>query len=397
MAESACRSGWTVYAADLFCDLDLQAVAQLAMAVAFTADGARAGYPWSLLAASAAFPPDAVWCYTGAIENHPELIDAISRVRPLAGNRGDALRRLRDPVAVAASAGAAGLSFPATHFSPDGVPLDGTWIVKPLAGAGGRGIRRWTPAVASTGGIEHVAMPRPPAIWQRFMPGMPVSAAYCFSRRSSQLLGVSRQLLGEPWCHADPFAWCGAVTLRAAEDLPQFDHLRADLVRLGNVLAERMGPIGLVGVDLVVTADGHVEVIEINPRPTASMELYERSGSGSIAGMHLAACGYGTGSEGPFAHAPRQSASTWAKAVLFTAEQATVSRPLIDALYRESDSWTQADGGWPALADIPRPGQTIPAGAPVVTIFAASRSADDATALLRERVGRIDALLSARR
>jgi predicted ATP-grasp superfamily ATP-dependent carboligase len=69
---------------------------------------------------------------------------------------------------------------------------------------------------------------------------------------------------------------------------------------------------------------------------------------------------------------------------------------LIDALYRESDSWTQADGGWPALADIPRPGQTIPAGAPVVTIFAVSRSADDATALLRERVGRIDAQLSAR-
>jgi hypothetical protein len=107
------------------------------------------GYPWGLLAAAEGFPLSTAWCYTGAVENHPDLIDAIARVHPLAGNPGDVVRRLRDPVHLAAAARAAGLSFPKTISSPDRIPLDGTWLVKPLASAGGRGIRRWTPAVAA--------------------------------------------------------------------------------------------------------------------------------------------------------------------------------------------------------------------------------------------------------
>ena len=396
LATSAARAGWNVYAADLFCDLDLQAVAQAAMTVAHKNDGDALGYPWNLLAAATEFPPDAVWCYTGAIENHPELVDAIARVRPLAGNTAECIRRLRDPAAVATAAVAAGLAFPETRPSPDDVPLDGTWLVKPLAGAGGRGIRRWTPAAAAESGGGHVAMPHPISIWQRFVSGTPLSAAYCFSRRRSQFLGASRQLIGEPWCHASQFAWCGAVTLHTLAGLPKGKHLGAALERLGSVLAERFHPVGLVGVDLVVDADGHLTVIEINPRPTASMELFERSGAGSIADSHLAACGCAPECDNPPEPLPRQPASTWAKAVLFAAEPTVVSRPLIEALARESDPWTQADGGWPALADIPQPGQTVPVGAPVITIFAVSHSAADAIALLRDRVARVDALLSSR-
>ena len=63
----------------------------------------------------------------------------------------------------------------------------------------------------------------------------------------------------------------------------------------------------------------------------------------------------------------------------------------------EAKAWTEADGGWPALADIPRPGQTLPAGGPAVTLFAAGRTADDAIAELRGRVARVDALLAATR
>ncbi|MFM7160166.1 MAG: DUF1553 domain-containing protein, partial [Planctomycetaceae bacterium] len=37
----------------------------------------------------------------------------------------------------------AGLSFPETRLSPRGVPVDGTFLVKPLASAGGRWIRPW--------------------------------------------------------------------------------------------------------------------------------------------------------------------------------------------------------------------------------------------------------------
>jgi predicted ATP-grasp superfamily ATP-dependent carboligase len=81
--------------------------------------------------------------------------------------------------------------------------------------------------------------------------------------------------------------------------------------------------------------------------------------------------------------------------VLFAAQPTPVSQSLLDALSRETTPWTQADGDWPALADIPRPGQIIAAGAPVVTIFAVTPTAEDALATLRDRVARIDALLTA--
>ncbi len=397
LTESAIRAGWAVHAADLFCDLDLQAIATTAVPVGHGTADAATGYPWSLFAAAEGFPPSTAWCYTGAVENYPDLIDAIARVRPLAGNPGDVVRRLRDPLQLAAAARAAGLSFPETMSSPDCIPLDGTWLVKPLAGAGGRGIRRWTRAVAANHTADRANAPDQKHIWQRFMPGTPLSASFCFADGFTRLLGVSRQFIGEPWCHAGPFAWCGAVTLHTASGHPPVDdRLVHQLERLGGILAARFRPVGLVGVDLVVDAGGSVEVIEVNPRPTASMELFERSAAGSIAGSHLTACGYATPARSRREQTLPQSAWTWAKAVLFAAVPTPVSQPLIDHLTDETSPWTQADGGWPSLADIPRPGQIIAAGAPVVTIFAAASTPDATLASLRDRVARIDTLLSAR-
>jgi uncharacterized protein len=396
LAESAARAGWDVHAADLFCDLDLQAIATAAVPAASGIGDAATGYPRSLIAAAAGFPPSAAWCYTGAIENHPDLIDAIAGVRSLAGNTSDVIRPLRDPVHLTAAASAAGLSFPETRPSPDSVPLDGSWLVKPRAGAGGRGIRRWTRAVADDHAMHHATVEIQHHIWQRFTSGTPLSASFCFTQGVTQLLGVSRQLIGEPWCHAGPFAWCGAVTINSDGSRPDHERLVASLARLGDVLAERFRPVGLVGLDLLVDAAGHITVIEVNPRPTASMELFERSGAGSIAGRHLAACGWATPSAITIGQPLPLPASTWAKAVLFASQPTPVTQPLIDRLTCETAPWTQADGCWPAIADIPCPGQTIAAGAPVVTIFATAPTADQALAGLRDRVARIDALLAAR-
>jgi predicted ATP-grasp superfamily ATP-dependent carboligase len=396
MAKSAARAGWAVYAADLFCDLDLQSVAREAVPAATGDSDDAAGYPWSLRVAAARFPPSAPWCYSGALENYPALVDAIAATRPLAGNAGNVLRRLRDPAELAAAVVSVGLEFPETVFSPLGVPEDGTFLVKPLASAGGRGIRRWTRAVACDLSDREAAAARL-HVWQRWTPGIALSAAYCLSQGKSRLLGLSRQLIGEPWCHAGGFAWCGAVAFAGTSAPPHHDRLVARLEPLGDMLADRFQAVGLVGVDLIVDAEGRITVIEVNPRPTASMELFERMTAGSIAASHLAACGCALPSDGSHEQPLHQPGSTWAKAVLFAAQPTPVSQPLIDALGRESTAWMQADGGWPALADIPRPGQSLAVGAPGVSIFAVGHSEDDAVAGLRARVARVDALFAVRR
>lgn len=396
LAVSACRAGWAVHAADLFCDLDLEAASRQAVSVAHSEEALAAGYPWSLLTAAARFPAAAAWCYTGALENYPDLLDAIARTRPLAGNAAAVVRKLRDPARLAAAARAAGLDFPETLCSPHDVAMDGSFLVKPLASAGGRGIRLWTPQAA----FEHAARPAVASStiqhWQRVIAGSPLSASYCMGQGSAQLIGVSQQLLGEPWCHAGQYAWCGAVSLTSFGSLPAVDRLIAPLKHLGDVLSSRFQPVGLVGVDLVVDTTGRITVIEVNPRPTASMELFERSGAGSIAGLHMAACGSTTPFISPLEPPASSRAATWAKAVLFAPRHIPISQDLIDGLAEETASWTQADGRWPALADIPRPGQVLAAGTPVLTIFAVAGTPDDALMSLRRRVTHVDAWLTSR-
>jgi len=396
LAASAARAGWAVHAADLYCDLDLQAIASRAVPVAAAAPDAASAYPWSLIPATAAFPPGAPCCYTGGLENHPDLLDAIAAVRPLAGNRGAVVRRLRDPARVAATAGEAGLSYPETLPTGAGIPLDGSFLVKPLAGAGGRGIRRWTAEVADAFRARAPARPAGAHVWQRCISGMPFSAAYCMHRGGAALLGWSRQLVGAAWCHAGAFAWCGAVTPGPA-GLPGGGALQDPLERLGRAIARGCQPVGLIGVDLVVDAAGLITVLEINPRPTASMELLERAGAGSMAGRHLAACG--CAGPPPIATTTPAACSdrVWSKAVLFASAETPVSEPLVSRMSRDAAGWTADDHGWPALADVPAPGQVIPAAAPVVTLFASGSTADDAVSRLRGRVAHIDGLLAAAR
>jgi predicted ATP-grasp superfamily ATP-dependent carboligase len=174
--------------------------------------------------------------------------------------------------------------------------------------------------------------------------------------------------------------------------------LLAPLERLGDQLAARFQPRGAIGVDCIATDDGRLCVLEVNPRPTASMELHERLGIGSIAGLHVAACGVASGSRGAAAHQDTVScspdrATAWAKAILFAAVPTPITEDLLEGIMARRAAWAATDGGWPAISDLPRPGQTIPGRAPVLTVFAPGDTADAAEAMVRSRVAAVAALL----
>lgn len=364
LAMSAARAGWAVQAADLFGDVDLVSSTVACRRVA--------DYPAGLAGAAATFPA-AAWCYTGALENHPDLIDGIAAVRPLAGNGGGVVSRVRDAAVLAEVIRAAGLCFPETRAVPAGLPTDGSFLVKPRASAGGRGIARWTAAASAR--ADHAPSRH---VWQQWIDGTPLAAAYVMQSGRATLLGASRQLVGEPWCQAGPFAYCGSIAL----PIGQLRGTTVDqLTRLGTLLAESFGLVGVVGADLVMDPAGGITLIEVNPRPTASMELIERATGSSIAGLHLAACGHApTSPPPPFVAATGH----WSKAILFTQRDLAVDDRLLDSLEQRSAAWTGSDG-WPALADIPQPGQTINRGSPFITIFAHGETADDSRQRLTTR------------
>lgn len=362
--ESLARAGWVAHAADLFGDVDLAAAA---IEVVRLGVGGSASYPQGIPAVVAKFP-EAVCVYTGALENHPDVIAAIAATRPLAGCSADAVRRVRDPAALAAIVRDAGQRCPDTFRSPAGLPTDGSFLVKPLRSAGGRGVRRWRGGSSDHAGHD--------VVWQRFVDGVCRSANYVARAGTARLVGSSLPLAAAHWCGGREFSYCGSIDV-PIDQLP--DRLRRTFENLGTAVAATCGLTGLFGIDAVVDAADEVHVLEVNPRPTASLELVERTTGWSVAAAHLAACGWcedppcGTAADG-----------FWAKAVVSTPSNATAAS-VADAIATASVRWT-AEDGLPSVADIPRPDEPPSPGAPLVTVFARGDTPDRVVATLRQRV-----------
>ena len=76
---------------------------------------------------------------------------------------------------------------------------------------------------------------------------MPISAVCVASARDTEVVGLTRQLVGQPEVHAPPFAWCGTIT---PVDLPSV--AREIIRQIAQVLARGTGLCGLFGCDFLV-------------------------------------------------------------------------------------------------------------------------------------------------
>lgn len=366
MATSAVRAGFRVFTADLFGDHDLREFADGVATIS--------PYPKGVHDAVAGFPVAPV-LYTGAFENFPSVIEELAMTRPLVAASSRSLARARSPDALASALGDAGLFFPETLTGRSGVPVDGSWLAKPRASAGGHGITPWFGATTDD----------TPTLWQKRIAGRRFSVAFALRQRQHEVLALSRQLIGCRWCNGSSFAYCGSVD----HDPQAVDsRVRDQLARLGEVLATVFDLEGLVGADLILDASWQLWVIEINPRPTASMELVERATGVSLAARHVATFGITSPVTPP--QWPRHG--TWAKAILFANDDVTFDEAILTAVTERAAHWTMSDG-WPAVADIPQPPCPIPRGAPVCSVFAHDRSPRESLAKLRHRVAAVEAEL----
>lgn len=344
-AFSALRAGYGVVTADIFADADLQRVVSATRIE---------DYPQGLVAWLEHADCDA-WLYTGALENRPDLVSVLGAIKPLLGNDGESLRAVRDPVALQAAAVDAGLSFPETLASSAGLPLDGSWLAKTYRGASGSGV--WS----LDGADARQRDERERAVYQRRLAGESASAVYVVSDGGARLLGLTTQIVGEGADH--PWRYVGSIG-----PLPRRAEHDMQLAVLGEMLWRRFGLKGLVGVDLIL-ADGRTWVIEINPRYSASVEVLERAAGISAIATHVAAClldAAGTTLDEALRPRTPSSKAVHAKRIFYAPRDATVS-PRFFAWAMEQSA---LDAERCRLADIPASGETIPAGRPVLTVFA---------------------------
>ena len=263
-AQSARRAGLSTLACDLFADRDLVAAGS-----ALRID--PEGYParFEELAAAASPGP---WIYTGALENHPELLERIACTRPLWGIHGASLRNVRDPIALADAIGQAGLLAPAVREDPTDLPRDGSWLVKPRRSAGGRSIRPL---------LETSIPPGRPSIYQERIAGSSLAALFVGKPGGAALLGITRQLVGRK---GEPFAYVGSLG-----PWPIPESTRSEIHAIGATLVKSFQLRGLFGVDLMVRADGRPVPVEVNPRYTASVEVLELASGRSLIAEHQSA------------------------------------------------------------------------------------------------------------
>lgn len=360
-AGSARRAGFSnLFAVDLFADADL---ARLCPTRRLDADA----YPFGFIRILADLPDGPV-VYTGALENHPRVLSALSRERPLWGNGPEVLRQVRDPFAFARALKEAGLPHAQVRREP-GKKQAGAWLVKPFRSAGGAGIRLWEGGPLRSG-----------QYLQEYRPGLPGAAIFCgFPPGEALLLGWTWQLVGTEWTGAKPFQYCGSVFPFGGPSLDK------ELAGLGTLLVQRFGLRGLFGVDFLFSEA--VIPLEVNPRYTASIEILERSTELQSMAWHRAAFDPST-PRPPFP--PRQPRNSWAKAILF-ARQALVfptPGPWEACLKPEASAAFHCD-----YADIPPPGTKVEQGHPILTVFAEGPTHDSCLTALRQKVAETETRL----
>jgi predicted ATP-grasp superfamily ATP-dependent carboligase len=343
MAESAARAGFAVTAVDAFGDLDQHSGVRAlslprAFGVAFSAAAA------ATVARSLEF--DAV-AYLSPFENHPSAVRRLADLAPLWGNNAAALRRARDPRTLVELLGLAAGG--ATR-----------WLLKPRASGGGRGIRWWTPGDAVPRGW-HV---------QPYVDGVAGSIVFVAAAGRCVPLGLTRQLIGREEFGVTGFRYCGSILPGTGDSQFARDaSLFAVAVRLAEVASETLGLVGVNGIDFIAR-DGVAHAVEINPRYSASMELIERAFGLSIFGAHANACMHGALPAFDLDRA-RADSGAFGKAIVFARR---------DVVCGDTRPWLDDQ----SVRDVPHPGERIPAGRPVCTVFAeASDSTQCHAALVR--------------
>lgn len=270
LAAAARRAGYRPLVADFFDDEDTRVLAEANCLVAGDLCSGFESEPLiAALEALAEARAPAGLVYGAGFEDRVELLEDLARRWIVFGNRPEVVRSVKDPVALAALCAALNIRHP--EISLDMPREAGGWLVKSVGGSGGSHV---APAPAWRGNDEQV-------YFQRIAPGDPVSILFLADGAKAQILGASRQWPAP--APNEPFRFGGS--LRPA-GLPP--HLEERLTELARAMARACGLRGLNSIDLLVDGDAFT-LIEINPRPGATLDIFEDR-DGLLFQAHLEGC-----------------------------------------------------------------------------------------------------------
>ncbi|MBU6996402.1 MAG: ATP-grasp domain-containing protein [Theionarchaea archaeon] len=330
VAESAVRAGKDCVAVDFFGDLDLESVCRTISLRRRFGVSLGSFSPYFFLRGARLVDADCL-IFVSPLENYPHILQRFSECYEIIGNNAETVKKVREWKSVCQVCSQHNIKVPRTCNGHN-------YIVKPKKSGGGMKIHRLSSYVI-----------------QELVKGEPYSVSFLGDGENAQVLSVNEQLIGRGEFGAREFWYCGNIT-------PGFpgEHARAVVDSMCTTMTRHFGLKGSCGIDFVVDPNGNPYVMEINPRPQATLELLERVYGRNMVVLHENAV------RGilDVSSAQPSALRTWGKAIVYAERNITMPDTSEWLFY----SW---------IKDIPHPAESILKSEPICTVVADGSDRDD--------------------
>ena len=252
LAQAAKNAGYKPLVIDLFADLDTQYYAEAFKRVPSLAEKHLAQAADYFIEHYAV----AHIIYGSGFEYYPESLRYLGGRLLVLGNLPDTFVKLHDKAVFFSSLDKLNIPYPDVCFCAP-VRAD-NWLVKPMQGQGGLGVKRFQSEDPADSAVY----------WQKYQAGTQHSVLFLGDGREAQVIGFNTQ-----WTvslsESQEFIFSGIIN--SCDLLNEQKELITDwLKKLVPVFALK----GLNSLDFIQAGDKSF-VLEINPRPSASMQLYD--------------------------------------------------------------------------------------------------------------------------
>ena len=355
LVQSAARAGHPVCALDLFDDADTGRMALASRAVRARSGAALRFDRDDLLQSARELCPPSRCCglvYGAGFEDDTDTLARLARGRELLGNPPQLLSRVKDPLDFFDLLDRLSIAHPPTVLAPP-AELHG-WLYKRRGACGGAHV------------VDAATTDSDEGYFQKHVPGACLSVLFLADGERAQVVGVARQLV--IGTGKRPYTYAGAVgPIQVPERVLSTvsDSLQA--------LVAHTGLVGCNSFDFMLDGE-QTWALEVNPRPSATIGLYDADWPQGLFDAHVQACR----GRMPEPGAMRAAGVIRAHAIVTAGAQLQI----------EANGGPNCDtnggpnaGFPPWCSDLPRAGTHVAAGAPVCTVHA---SAPNETLALRQ-------------
>lgn len=269
LAAAAKRSGMDTHVIDHFADQDTKAHAQSTEQLSeFTLEQQK-GQLIMLVKKYLQQDPRIEIVLGSGFENKPELQSQLQRIAPIIGNHTKCIQQLKTPAIFYQALQALSLPYPTYHLSHHRNTLKFPYLIKAIGASGGDHIRLY----------KQGRIPKNHYLQQQ-LHGKNYSVTFIANGNAFQVLGFN-----EIWQRTKNrnFTFSGIVsnTLLAKK------HQQKIILAVKKIVSS-FRLYGLCSMDFIITPSQQYYILEINPRPSASFELYDHQGD--LFARHILAC-----------------------------------------------------------------------------------------------------------